>query len=197
MKRIPNKSKMHKTGVTRNQVRAMIVARAEKKILTGHLSTALSTGGSIVYLSSMAQDDTIQGRTGDIIRPVELDLRYFVSDTSTNATRIIVFQDYLANAAVAGFGDVLASASQNAAYYGVSMINKRFKIVTDKVLFTSTAGEQTVNYVRKFKLKGEIRFVGTGATSTSAGVGALCALLITQAGTPTIDLSYALKYTDT
>jgi hypothetical protein len=174
----------------------MILSRAERKILTGHVSAALSTSGSIVYMSSMAQDDTIQGRTGDVIRPVELDLRYFVSDTSTNATRIIILQDYMANAAVAGVTDILSTASQNSAYNGVYTANKRFKIIADKVLFTSTAGEQTTNFVKKFKLKGEIRFVGTGATSASAGVGSLIALMITQAGTPTIDLSYALKYTD-
>lgn len=190
-------SKQRSTGsVTRKQVQSMILARAEKKILTGHLSTALSTNGSIVYLSSMAQDDTIQGRTGDVVRPIRLDLRYFVSDTSTNATRLIIARDYLANAAVASVTDLLSTANQNSAYNGVSVLNKRFKILVDKVLFTSTAGEQTINYVNTINMKGEIRFVGTGATSASAGVGALIALLICQAGTPTIDLSYALHYTD-
>jgi hypothetical protein len=183
-------------GITRKQVRSMILAQAEKKILTGHLSTALSTGGSMVYMSSMAQDDTIQGRTGDVVRPVRLDLRYFVSDTSTNATRIIIARDYLANAAIASVTDLLSTANQNSAYNGVNVLNKRFKIIVDKVLFTSTAGEQTINYVKSFNMKGEIRFVGTGATSASAGVGSLVALVICQAGTPTIDMSYSLHYTD-
>lgn len=174
----------------------MINSRIEKKIFTAHSSTALSTTGSITLLSGIAQDDTLSGRTGVIIRPTSLNYRFFDDDGSTNAVRLILLQDYSANAAVAGVADVLSSAAFNSAYNPVSLSNKRFKILADIVCLTSVAGNQTQLKTGTIKLKGEMHFVGVGSTSASVAEGALIALMITQAGTPTVDLSTSLYYTD-
>jgi len=174
----------------------MITARSEIKYIVGTTSTTAATTGSLIYLSALAQDDTLSGRTGDRVRPVSMRVRVSMSDTSTNITRFIIIQDKLNYGAAPAVADVLSSANYNALINPIALANERFKVLDDFCSLTSTAGEQTFVHEKLYKLKGEISYTGIAGTSANGGKNAIYCLVICLAGTPTYDLKQCMAYTD-
>jgi hypothetical protein len=187
----------NKAGIlTKKQVQQMIGAKVEHKIYTGASSGNFSTAGALIYKTPMAEDDDYFGRTGLVINPVTYRLRLVVSSTTSAYYRVITFQDSMANGASPAVTEVIAAANTNSQYNPINILNKRFKFLSDELLCTSAAGPAVRFVERTIKLKGQIGFLTSGATSAAAGKNAIFTLVIGQDATGTYDLKTALTYTD-
>jgi hypothetical protein len=182
--------------LTKRQVKQMIGSKMEHKIYTGASSGTFTTAGALIYKTPMAEDDDYFGRTGLVINPIAYRQRLVVSSTVSGYYRVIVFQDTMANGASPAVTDVLAAANTNSQHNPINVLNRRFKFLSDDLLCTSVAGEAVRFVEHVIKLKGQISFLSTGATSASAGKNAIFTLVIGQDTTGAYDMKTALTYTD-
>ncbi len=184
--------------VSRASVKRMISERLESKTTSFSTSSATTTGGAIGYVSTVAQDDTIFGRTGDIIRPVCLRMRYNFHDTANlNYARIIVFRDSMCQAASPNVTDVLATAQYNSSYNFRNVYQqRRFTILHDHTFGMTPSGFNAQFYEKVIRLKGVINYVGTGSTVASAGKNSLFLMTISGVAGAGCDVSTRLEFKD-
>lgn len=184
--------------VSRASVKRMINERLETKTTSFGTSSATTTGGAIGYVSTIAQDDTIFGRTGDVIRPVCLRMRYNFHDTANlNYARIIVFRDTMCQAASPNVTDILATAQYNSSYNFRNVVQqRRFVILHDHTFGMTPSGFNAQFYEKVIRLKGTIHFVGTGSTAAAAGKNSLFLMTISGVAGAGCDVTARLEFRD-
>jgi hypothetical protein len=182
--------------VTRQQVKQMIVGRLEDKIASASSTGVVGTAGSVVYLSSIAQGDSLGDRAGNAIRPSLLDIRFSYIDVASGFARVIVFQDSENVGTIPTVAQVLTSASWNAVPDPTQIAMRRYKFLYDHTFPLSAVGDLTGFEHRKIKMKGPIHFVSSGGTSTSGGRNALFLLVIASTVTASVDIKSNLHYID-
>jgi hypothetical protein len=180
------------------RVRAMINSRLEYKSC-GITSAANSTAaGTVFYLTTCPEDDTVNGRTGTLIRPVKLELRHRAHDaTNVNFVRVVLFRDNMNQGALPVVADVLLNASVTAPYNYINVEQqKRFNILFDKTIGLTPSGFNAQAMSHTIKLKGVCHFTGTSDLLASAGRGTLFALILSSTDGATMTWSARTIYTD-
>lgn len=186
-----------KIGVLQQQVRRL---RRSDEIKFHDFASGITTSaaGTITYLSGITEGPGSAERIGQKIAPNKLTVRDGVIWPTVQAWyRLIIFQDNLTTGAAPAVTDVLATAAWNASYNHANETNKRFRILSDKILqgvpATNTAIQSRV--VRRVRLN-QVKYIGATNAQASASVGALYALRITSAGAtqPTSDLRMELQF---
>lgn len=185
-----------KKGVTKNQVRQMIIGRLEDKVFSQALTGTFSLAGVTNYVSAIAQGDGLGDRAGNVIRPKSLEFRVTIIDTVSSFSRVIFFQDNENVGTAPTVANVLQTALPNSTLLAESLSLRRFKILYDIMCPLSSAGDLTRFYHRVLPVKGAIHFSGTGATSASGGKNAIYVLLISTTNTATLDARTLIHYTD-
>lgn len=174
----------------------ILESRMEHKRIVQASNGTVATAGALIYYAAISQDDTISGRTGDKINPTELLWTFGYSDTATGIARMIIFQDTSNTGAAPSVTDVLSSATPQAHLNTVYNLQKRFRVLVDRTITTSAAGEQYVNLRGRVTKLSPIYFNGTGATSASGGKNALYVLIIGGQATGGYAINLDLAYTD-
>jgi hypothetical protein len=181
---IDNKSRKRK-AVTKQQVKEMILSRSELKKNVGTTTGVPAVAGAMVYKSTILQDDSFSGRTGDQIRPSKMDISVLFSDTANNGFRVIIVQDTESYTAAGAptVSDILAAATYISHHNPIGELNSRFKYLFDRSFDVSATGKQLVTYRTSIDMKGVISFSGTGDTSASCGKNAIWMAVIGFAAT--------------
>ncbi len=188
------------------RVRQILDSRLEHKRVTALGSAAdLATAGVINSISSnLAQGDDINGRTGDVVRVHKLRVKYTFINSDSLASfytgRIIIFQDTLANGALANVTDVLDSANPMSGYKPVYAQSRRFKILLDRTVNVIGATNRSrVTETVDLRVPGTIHYIGSAAANASLGKNTLNALFISDlasAGKFQYVWSYDYDFTD-
>lgn len=198
-------------------VNRTIDRKGEKKIVDLLVvNTAASPAGSMYYLSTIAEGDALNQRTGNQIKPIRLDFIVDLYDSTAgdeDGLRMIIFQ--YASSASAGVVDVptFVDILQDEAIGGTANTNlshpnyrnkNNYRILYDK--YIELVGNSTVlglnnskthvSYKGSVKKLSTIRFNGTGGTSASSGKGALFALFVSNNGHIFVNASFRLYYSD-
>lgn len=192
--------------ITTNQVKQMIAARSEHKIFVTSTGATYSTVGLVVPIGLIAADDSLNGRTGLVIRPTSLTVRwnsFNVSSTTYATARLLIFQDRICKGSDATNTEVLQDTIVNSLHNSVNILNNRFKILYDRTVdlgcsnATSGAGGIPSHFEeRVIPLKGTISYLTGNGNSAGQGENAIFALYIGNVSTLSLDLRTALRYTD-
>jgi len=194
-----------KSNNVRKVVKQMLNAQLEHKVLSNATGVIDWTTAGVVSLIStdVAQGDDIGQRSGDLIRPKKLTFRIAIASNAGAAmiSRIILFQDTMANGSTPAVTDILNSASNASAYKPTTFQEHRFKVLKDFVTTTNVLTQiEKREIVVVCPMRGVIHYVGSAAAAASAGKNSMYALFISDiagtAGQKTYNWSYQLEYTD-
>jgi hypothetical protein len=149
-------------------------------------------------LTPIAQDDSVNGRTGDVIRPNLLELRITAQNiTNLDYYRVIVFKDNMNQGSAPAVTDVLNTADYNSAYAYINVEQqKRFTILTDKTMGLNPNGNNAKVLTKKIRLLGTTHYVGTTNGVASAGKNTYFAIFINAAAGGGQNFNARLNYTD-
>jgi len=182
--------------VTKQAVRSMIESQLEKKIIVGTSNLTASVAGSVVYYSTIAQDDTINGRTGDKINLKQVDWTFSYSDTVLSVCRVMLFMDSQNQGATPAVTDVLTSATVQAHLNTFNRLQNRFKVLADVVLDVAPGSRQYVTRRGTVKVNMPTFFTGTTSGVASAGRNALFLLIVGAQASGGVAINVAQVYTD-
>jgi prephenate dehydratase len=182
--------------VSSAQVKQMIQARKEKHILSLDASGTSTTGGTITYLSQIAEGDGADDRAGYEVRPVKHLVHLEVENGSTSMTRFIILQDKNSYGSSPSVGQILSSIAPTTTINPSAVMNGRFKILLDTMMTTSGNGNQIAYKTFQKRMGGSIHFIGSGSTSASAGANSMFLLVISNVAT-TYKTHHQLTFTDT
>jgi hypothetical protein len=162
------------------------------------LSANSTTSGTVYFISGVGQDNTVNGRDGDQIRPFVLHCRIgLVGGSYTCLARYIIFEDLMCQAANPNVTDVLLSAAYNSVYHYQNVhLQHRFKILEDKMIPLSAGGIFASSDVRDIKLKGRMEFLNTGSTVASAGKRAVFLIVIASQADVAVQVNTRMQYYD-
>jgi hypothetical protein len=194
-----------RTATGLNEIRKLI--NIELKPLDTFAQASMSQSGTVNSLSSVAQGDDYNLRTGDSIRVVKFEIvgSVFraVASTANDTVRILVVRDLqnagaypAASAILESVGTATAPYSAYNALNGVNF-NNRFTIVYDELVCLD-ASHQVRNVSYSTTHPCHVKYRGTANTIGSAGQGAYLLVLVTNASvnTPTFDFYSRITYTD-
>lgn len=164
----------------------------------GNSSGAVSSTGTMVHLTAIAQGDTSSGRTGNSILARELMIRIALSQNATATQtfyRFMLVQDtQQIGDTTPGVTDVLESASYLSPL--ATATAGRFKVLWSKICTTNNSTTTTMVYNKFFKIYSHVRYNGTAGADIQKG-GYYLLLLSDQAvNTPTIFYQFKLGYHD-
>lgn len=112
-----------------------IQRNVELKYVDVSTNTALASNATLVLLNGLAQGDTDETRTGNMIQATSINIRGWVQRTGTTSTscpfRLLLFWDQQPNGAAPAVTDVLTTNHVYGLYNRDNQ--KRFKILYDKV----------------------------------------------------------------
>lgn len=182
--------------MTKKAVRDMLEAQVERKMSIGTLNSTATTAGFLTYFSSIGQDDTLSGRTGDKIRLKQVDWTFSYSDTVLSVCRFILLVDRLNQGAAPAVTDILSSATVQAHLQPVNRLQNRFKILADVILDVAPGARQYLTRKGTIKLDIPTYFNGTSAALASAGKNAMFLLCVGGQATGGIAVNVAQTYTD-
>lgn len=189
-----------KGGVLVKKVNKLVKrSNAEQHMLNNKSNVTYSAAGAITYLSTIAEGDGNENRSGGKITPDSLDIRMLLNTGAAQgqACRIIVFQDVQTYGAAPAVGDVLHEATVNSQYNVPNMVSKRYRILHDKVYTGVPTDASSLRYIRiKKKSLNTIEYVGNTNAQNAAGRNALYMLRLTSAtSNEATDLcSWTLKF---
>jgi hypothetical protein len=152
----------------------------------------------VSYLSAVAEDDTVNGRTGTVIRPTKLELKFRVYDAANiNFVRFVIFRDTMNLAALPAVTDVLLAATPTSPYNYLNVEqSRRFKILYDHTAAVTPSGIAGVSFDKNINLKGSIHYVDVTDLIGSAGKNSIFALLLSSTAGATAVWSSRLIFTD-
>lgn len=170
---------------------------AELHQLNNTTALTFSSGGTIVYLATIAIGDDNADRTGASIDPISLVYRHVLRIATTGVARMILFQDSQTYGVVPLVLDVLQTSTVDSQYNVPNQLAKRFRILKDW-LHAGVTGQSTAlrAYRGAIKKMNKINYAGAAATQASAGRGALYLLRVTDlaATQPTDNFTYSLQF---
>jgi hypothetical protein len=178
-------------------VKEVLDSRIETKAIVGDFGGATSATGAVVLMSGLLQDDTVFGRTGNLIRvkPFRIRLSSKIS-SSTSTVRYIIFQDTMNQGVLPAVNDVLASSTYQSQLDYLTSQQKRFKILLDTNHDLTLAGvgfRTTHHWIRPIP---ELHYTASAVTQAAVGKNSLYSLVISESNITVYDISYTLRYTD-
>lgn len=182
--------------VTKSAVRNMIQSQVEQKRIVQVSTGTVTTAGTLIYYSSIAQGDDKDARAGDKILIKSCNWTFAYSDTLTGVARIMLLQDTSNLGAAPAVTDVLSSATVQAHLNPLYHIQNRFKVLADETFTTSVAGEQYINRKGSCKIRAPIYFSGTGSSAASGGKNAVYLLIIGGQAVGGYVVNIDMSYTD-
>lgn len=154
----------------------------DAKYFTDTSPILLAQAGTVTLLSTIAQGNAITDREANSIRIASVTLHELLTvGAATGFARTIIFQDNLNQGVLPLVTDVLNSADVNSPLNAVNKVNKRFRILHDRVYSlvpaTETAALNSTNVLSSLS---PVKFLGTTAVQASQGAGSLYALRVTS-----------------
>lgn len=190
------RGKSNSQYVTKKAVRDMFEAQVERKIQIGTLNTTASIAGFMTYFSSIAQDDTISGRTGDKIILKEVDWTFSYSDTVLSVCRFMLVLDRFNQGVAPTVTDVLSSATVQAHLQAVNRLQNRFKVLADVTLDIAPGSRQYITKRGTVKLNVPTFFNGTTAAVALLGrMQCSCCVLVLKQLAALLLMSHKLTLT--
>lgn len=198
------KRKFKKASGLKNRVKKLEkkVKSIEKKYRPTIGTTALTTAGTLVPLSNMAQGDQAINREGIKITLDQLYGKFLltgntIKDTGPSVVRLIILYDKEMHGTYPTTLNILETANVLSQFNHVN--RQRFRIIYDHVM---TVGNDVDAYgythVWKYrsKLKGEVSYLGTSDTEGSQGANNIYMLVLTNEATnpPSIAYNLMLRY---
>lgn len=170
----------------RQVVKSMLRARMDlKKYSLVTASTTWATAGLIVPLSQgLLASSNINGRDGEAINPINLNVNFTLSSTtSAYLGRVIIFQDMLNVGVAPTVAQVLDGAVYDSTYTLYNTVQRRFRILHDKTYSTNNSTSITTDSGKIFdrivlKMRGVIHYNGETDATASNGPGSLWILTI-------------------
>jgi len=190
-------NKMRKSKRSKQPKRYNVVLlRREPKSLAGSSNTVATTSGVITHISAIAQGDGIGDRSGDKIFIEHVEFGVNMLATATNNTRFVLLQDKFNLGTAPAVSDIFTSAGVAALFNSLYVTQqKRFKILMDKTLSFSSAGELARTFKYTAKVGSPCYY--TGSASTTQGSGSIWLLHISDVATAaTLDIRTKVVYSD-
>lgn len=161
----------------------------EHKINVSTSAQALATAGTVNYVSVIAQGDDINTRNGNEISVRELVMRlHFINGAAaTNAftCRVLLVQDSMNPGALPSTTDIIDSANVWSPITINQALQKRFKILREKIFTVGATGSDNNRVDFKWHVKGRelsaVNYINTTAAVGSAGKGSIFLLSIISA----------------
>jgi hypothetical protein len=182
---------------TKRIVNKILEARLEKKAIVGDFGSNSTTGGVVEVLSNLAQNDTVFGRTGNVIRVHSLNMT-FSSKLTTGAEtlRYIVFQDTMNRGVVPSVSDILVTTTYASQYEYIQAQQKRFHVLLDFNHNMTAAGFGF--RTSKFRLSPvkDLHFLSAGGAQVDVSKNSLYCLIIGNGTNVGYDVSFTLEFTD-
>jgi hypothetical protein len=181
-----------------SRIRSIVNARLERKSTGVTSSAAMAAAGNVYYISPIAEDDTVNGRTGTVVRPTKLELRFRAYDsTNINFCRVIVFQDSMNQGVLPSVLDVLLSASITAPYNYLNVEQaRRFRILYDHTVGITPSGVNAQTWSKNLPLKGTMHFNTDSGLIAGAGKNSLFAITLGSVDGGIVAYSARLIFTD-
>lgn len=166
--------------------------------------TVITSAGSVLYITNIAQGNNEINRTGKRITLHSVLVRISVFPNSTNPAgnnlRFMIVQDRNNVGSTPGVSDVLQQLSSTAPL--LSTATMRFRVICDR-LYSVIAG-QVVNDKLYCKLEyrrnilNPIQYTGTADTDGSAGSGALFIMMVSDEATngPVVHVNARTRFKD-
>lgn len=172
----------------------------EKKVIdVAETQTTPGTSGTVVLLSGIAQGDDITNRNGRSIRCTSLLFRAAININASAVNtwvRYILFTDKATAGSAPAVTDVLKEAKITAPLNASNA--PRFHIFRDRVYALDGVGLKNVHMEEFIKYREHIKYIGTDATITSAGVGTIYVLMLSSEAinTPMVSWSSRIRFLD-
>jgi hypothetical protein len=202
------KSSTNSKLVTRREAKALITGTinrlAERKINTNASGPFnVQTSGTVIPLTQpLVVGDGLDQRTGDKITLKGIRLSYIINLPSIlvqGCTRVILFWDNYNNGTAVNVTDVLTLANVISGYEAVSLLKRRFHIISDRNYHLTAGGSQVLTDVIHYNKEHPVYYQGLTDASGSNSKGALFALAIcdvTGATPMTIYIKWQLQFYD-
>jgi len=182
--------------VTKSDVRNMLESQLEKKRIVQTSSGTVATAGTIIYYSAIAQGDALNERAGMKILVKELSWTFAYSDNVTGVARFLLVQDTSNTGVAPTVTEILSSATVQAHLNPTYHLQNRYKVLVDKTMTTSVAGEQYHNKLGRAVVKLPVFYNGTTTASSSGGKNSLYLLIIGGQATGAYVVNIDIAYTD-
>lgn len=176
------------------------VGNPERKFIDTQLtSQAITSVVTLSQLSNMAQGMTENTRIGSKVVVTGIQLKYFISQSTTKHFRFMIVQDKQTNGAIYAAGDLLADATAGDAI--VSPANRdnknRFRVHYDQMDSISIAGKASAMHSRFVKLNVPLRYDGNAGDITDLSSSSFTALLVSDASSTALTMHIRLWFIDT
>lgn len=175
------------------------VGNPERKFIDTQLtSSSITSTPVITQLCNMAQGLTENTRVGSKVVVSGIQLKYFITQSTTKHFRLMVVQDKQTNGAIYVAGDLLADATGGDAI--VSPVNRdnknRFKVVYDKMDSVSVAGPASAMRSTFIKLNTPLRYDGNAGDITDLTSSSYSVMAISDASSTALTIFVRLFFID-
>ncbi len=157
-----------------------------------------TTSGGTFMVSNVAQGDTLQQRTGNVVNLHRI-LRNIVYNMTTNCTvRIILYRDKFQEGAFPSVNDVLEAPDVTATYnFQNVVIRKRFIILHDESQNFTIGGKLTHTSIKSIPHECRVYYSGSTIAISDQRANAIFMLVITDTATPgNINFTTQIQFTD-
>lgn len=164
----------------------------------GNSSISLSTSGTVIPLTSIAQGDTASGRTGNsiLVRNVMIRIASAMHASATNTFfRFMLVQDMQQQGdTTPAVTDILESSTYLSPLATANV--GRFKVLWSKTLKSTAAGSTSLLIDKYWKVYSHVRYNGTASTDINKNGYYLLMLSSEAANTPTVVYQFKVGYHD-
>jgi hypothetical protein len=157
-----------------------------------------NTSGGTFMVSSIAQGDTIQERTGNCINLHRI-LRNVVYTMTTNCTiRIVLYRDRFNEGAFPAVNEVLENQDVTSPYNFQNVVQrKRFIILHDESQNFTTGGKLTHTSMKSIPHTCKVYYSGATAAITNMKANNIFMIVISDQATPgSINYTTQVQFTD-
>lgn len=195
--------------LTRRKPKALMAVRRLAKFVDTELHVdygnftlgAVPDTGSVTLISSIAQGDDFNDRSGSQLACRSLELRMHADrGTGNSAYRMLVVVDKQTNGALATVVEILqaipSSPFATTAFPNQNTL-KRFTIVSDRLFMAERDNDEAKAYRWRVKLTHKIRYSGNGGLIGDIVGGSVLLVAISDQGAgggPTLSVSTKLKF---
>ena len=186
-----------RTAAGLNEIRKLV--NVEEKFLDVSGSQTVSSTGSIVALSQIAQGSDYTNRVGDSIKlqRIEFRAKYIMNTASTGTIlRVIIFRDLFQQGVDPTVTNVIGgTGALNPKNF---LLRDRFSLLYDELCYMSNVGEDGGVIQFSMPHEGHVKYIGTTAATASNGFGSIYMLLLSDEATnvPTFTWHSSIYFTD-
>lgn len=157
-----------------------------------------ATTGAVYLLSSIAQGDTIDSRTANVVNLHTVTPHLNFQMTVSCNVRVVVFRDKFCQGAIPNIADVLDSVDAVAPLnYNNCVTQKRFTIIDDYVKHFTVGGVLFDTVMKSYKQDVKVRYSGVAAgAATTLGNNIFLGIISDTATPGTVAMYSRLLFTD-